>query len=95
MKIIWTPEAKESFDLNVDFLLRDWGVQVTSDFMDRVDEVVLKIQSNPQLYPPITQDIHRCVVVKQISLYYRVVSSQQVDLLVFWNNFKDPETLKL
>jgi plasmid stabilization system protein ParE len=94
MKVIWTPEAKESFDLNVDFLLRDWGVQVTSEFMDRLDDVILKIQSNPQLYPAIAKDIHRCVVVKQISLYYRIVSLQQVDLLVFWNNFKDPETLK-
>jgi plasmid stabilization system protein ParE len=95
MKIIWTPEAKESFDLNIDFLLSDWGVQVTSDFIDRVDEVVLKIEYNPQLYPAIDNNLHRCVVVKQISLYYRIVSSQQVDLLVFWNNFKDPETLKL
>lgn len=95
MKIIWTPEAKESFNLNVDFLLRDWGVQVTSDFLDRVDEVILKIQSDPKLYPPIARDIHRCVVVKQISLYYKIVSPQQVDLLVFWNNYKDPETLKL
>jgi plasmid stabilization system protein ParE len=95
MKIIWTPKAQESFNLNIDFLLENWGVKVTTDFMDRVDEVVGQIKFNPNSYPIMHNDIHRCVVVKQISLYYRVVSTQQIDLLVFWNNFKDPETLKL
>lgn len=95
MKIIWTPEATESFNSNVDFLLQEWGAQVASDFMDRVEDVVTKIQSNPKLYTPIAHEVHRCVVVRQISLYYRIVSTHQVDLLVFWNNFKDPEALKV
>ncbi len=97
MKVIWSPEAKESFNANMDYLLKEWGDQVTSDFLDRVDEVILKIQSNPLSYPVFAKDaqVHRCVVVKQISLYYRIVSSQQIDLVTFWNNFKDPESLKI
>ena len=33
--------------------------------------------------------------VKQITLYYLVVSTKQIDLLTFWNNFQNPEYLKL
>jgi plasmid stabilization system protein ParE len=51
MKIIWTPEAKETFNANIEFLLIEWGDRVTADFLDRVDEVVSRIKSNPRLYP--------------------------------------------
>ena len=97
MKIIWTPEAKDSFSQNLDYLLAEWGDQVTSDFLDRVDEVILRLSKNPKIYPVInpSDNIHRCVVVKQISLYYRIVSTTQIDLITFWNNFQNPEKLKL
>jgi plasmid stabilization system protein ParE len=85
MKIIWTPEAKETFNANIEFLLIEWGDRVTADFLDRVDEVVSRIKSNPRLYPLVKREdqVHRCVVVKQISLYYRIVSDQQIDLIKF------------
>ncbi len=97
MKVIWTPEASETFNSNINYLLLEWGENVTSDFLDRVDDVVKSIKSNPEIYPLInkTDQIRRCVVVKQITLYYRVVSTERIDLLTFWNNFQNPESLKL
>jgi len=97
VKVIWTPEASETFNSNVDYLLIEWGDHVTSDFPNRVDEVVGSIKSNPEIYPLVSKNdqVHRCVVVKQITLYYRVISSERIDLLTFWNNFQNPETLKL
>jgi plasmid stabilization system protein ParE len=97
MKVIWTPEASETFNSNVDYLLTEWGDQVTSDFLDRVDEVIGSIKSGPEIYPLVNKNdqIHRCVVVKQITLYYQVISSERIDLLTFWNNFQNPESLKL
>jgi len=96
MTVFWTTEASESFNSNIDYLLNEWGDLVTSDFLDRVDDVVQRIKSNPEIYSLISQNdqIHRCVVVKQITLYYRVASSDRIDLLTFWNNFKNPENLK-
>jgi plasmid stabilization system protein ParE len=97
MKVIWTPEASQTFNSNLDYLMSEWGDQVTSDFLTRVDEVVSNIKSNPEIYPLVSKadQVHRCVVVKQITLYYRVVSSERIDLLTFWNNFQHPESLKL
>ncbi len=97
MKVIWTPEASETFKSNVDYLLTEWGDQVTSDFLDRVDEVIRSIKSGPEIYPLVNKNdqVHRCVVVKQITLYYQVISSERIDLLTFWNNFQNPESLKL
>jgi len=97
MRVIWTPEACETFISNVDYLLIEWGDQVTTDLLDRVDHVVENINSNPEIYPLINKNdqIHRCEVVKQITLCHRVVSTKQIDLLTFWNNFQNPEYLKL
>lgn len=97
MKILWTPEARQTFNSNIEYLIAEWGDQVTSDFLDRVDEVIAKIKSNPNLFPVINNvdNVHRCVVVKQITLYYRVVSSEQIYLISFWNNYQNPEFLRL
>lgn len=97
MKVVWMAEASETFKYNVDYLLVEWGDQVCSDFILRVDEVIERIRSNPNIYPLVSKNdqIHRCVIVKQITLYYRIVSPAQIDLLTFWNNFQNPESLKL
>lgn len=97
MKVIWTPKAQETFNSNLDYLITEWGDKVCLDFINRVDEVILRIQQNPNLYPTITgvENLHRCVVVKQISLYYRVMPNNQIGLITFWNNYQDPEKLKI
>ncbi|MCW5912570.1 MAG: type II toxin-antitoxin system RelE/ParE family toxin [Cyclobacteriaceae bacterium] len=95
MKVIWTPEATQSFNDNIDYLITSWSETIINNFLDRVDEVVQRIKDNPDLYPLVHKEykIHRCVVVKQISLYYKVTSSDQIDLMVFWNSYRDPEQL--
>jgi len=97
MRVIWTTEASEALNSNLDYLIAEWGAQVASEFLDRVDEVVDVIKSNPEIYPLINKNeqIRRCVVVKQITLYFRVVSTEEIYLLTFWNNFQNPEFLKL
>jgi plasmid stabilization system protein ParE len=97
MIVTWTPEAKTTFNSNIDFLLAEWGERVTSDFIDRVDEVIQNIAKNPRLYPLINEKdlVHRCVVVKQITLYYRIKTAEQIDLLTFWNSYQNPEFLSL
>jgi plasmid stabilization system protein ParE len=96
MKVIWTPEAAETFKLNIDYLQVEWEDQVALNFLDRVDEVVETIKSNPEIYPSINKkdNIRRCVIVKQISLYYKIVSNKQIDLLTFWNSYQNPERIK-
>ncbi|MBL7875434.1 MAG: type II toxin-antitoxin system RelE/ParE family toxin [Cyclobacteriaceae bacterium] len=55
MKVIWTPEAAETFKLNIDYLQIEWEDQVALNFFDRVDEVVETIKSNPESIRPSTR----------------------------------------
>jgi plasmid stabilization system protein ParE len=97
MRVIWTTESLETLNSNLDYLLAEWNDDVALKFLDRVDEVISVIKLTPEIYPLLNKNdqIRRCVVVKQITLYFRVVSTEQIDLLTFWNNFQNPEFLKL
>lgn len=92
----WTTKAKSSFQKNLDYLAEEWTVKVLNDFIDRVDEILSRIEENPLLYPVYDRhrNIHKCVVHKRIALYYRVFDNNNVDLIVFWNTYQDPKKLK-
>ena len=55
------------------------------------------IALNPKTFPTHNSnlDIYRCIVVSQITLYYRIVNDDRIDLLTFWNNYQNPDKLKL
>jgi|SRR5688572_1407207 len=93
----WTSESKKTFNQNLEYLSEEWDNQVINNFLDRVEEVLEQIRSNPELYPlhrPSDQ-IHKCVVHKRIILYYKIVDDKHIDLLTFWNTYQGPDKLKV
>ena len=73
------------------------GPVTINNFFDRVDEAEAAISQNPNLYPVhrSSDQTHKCVLNKHITLYYRIVSSSQIDFITFWNTHKNPRNLKL
>jgi plasmid stabilization system protein ParE len=88
-EISWSPIARLSYISILEYLHENWPEKVTIDFIARTEEVIKYISLNPQLYPFSKEiDVYRCVVVKQVSLFYRV-KSNTAELLVFWDNRQD------
>lgn len=97
VRINWTSESEYTFNQNLDYLSKDWDVPVLNSFLDRVEEAIEHISSNPRLYPvhrP-TENVRRCVIHERIVLYYRIVDNETIDLLTFWNTAQDPSKLKV
>ncbi len=94
--INWTPESERTFIQNLEYLSSDWDTLVINKFLDRVEEVLNTIKSNPRLYPThkTRKNVHRCVVHERIVLYYLIVNEEVIDLLTFWNSYQDPNKLK-
>ncbi|RMD98606.1 MAG: type II toxin-antitoxin system RelE/ParE family toxin [Bacteroidetes bacterium] len=92
----WSPEAKEEFSQILDYLESRFGNRATIDFIEKVDIVIGHIAVNPKIFPasPKRPDIHRAIISKQTSLYYRL-EKQEVQLLHFWDNRKDPDALRV
>jgi plasmid stabilization system protein ParE len=95
-RVSWTSKARESYNQNLDYLAQNWEEKVYSDFVDRVESVINNIGRNPKMYVLIdpNRSIYRCVVTKHISLFYQV-AGDVILLIVFWNNFREPEKLVL
>ena len=93
--VIWSPVARVTYYQILEYLEQNWTTKEIESFITRVEYVVQHIGENPLQYPASKEkNIHRCVVVKQISLFFRVKEGN-IELLVFWDNRQDPATLKL
>ena len=93
----WTSESEETFKQNLDYLSKEWDAQVLNSFLDRVEEALEHVRSNPKLYPlhRAGENVRRCVIHERIVLYYRIVDAETIDLLTFWNTSQDPNKLKV
>jgi plasmid stabilization system protein ParE len=91
----WTEEAIKTLNQNTEYLSSDWGNQVVNDFLDRVDEVLELVSLNPTVFPVHSVDntVRRCIVNKRIILYFKIVDDKRIDLLTFWNTYRDPNQL--
>ncbi len=95
MQVKWSDEAVADYHHNIDFLIGEWSVQVAVEFIEDVETVIGLIQIHPELYP-ITdyREIRKAVIRKQITLFFKVEDSA-IHLIRFWNNYQNPERLKL
>ena len=95
MKVIWMPEAIETYAQKISYLAQEWNEGVVVNFMDKTDEMIAHIKANPLLLQAVNKKkkVHRCIIVPQVSLYYKI-RKDQIDLITFWNNYQNPRKLK-
>lgn len=95
MKIIWTHEAETDYHRNLIYLSENWPETVSVDFVLEVNQLLNSIQIHPDLFPLINhKKVRKAVLKKQISLYYKV-ENQNIYLIRFWNNYQNPDLLKI
>ncbi len=95
MEIKWTVKAEEDYILILDYLLYKFTIKEVQKFVNKTNDTLLLISKTPLMYPKTRKkNIHRCVLVKQVNLYYRVTNNNQIELLTFWDNRRNPDDLK-
>lgn len=93
--ISWSPEAEITYARILEYLDEKWTIKEIEAFIARTEEILKHITANPLMYPYSSQsDTHRCVVVKQVSLFYRM-NVAEIEILTFWDNRKNPSKLIL
>lgn len=94
-KVIWSTTAAKSYRENLEYLQDKWTVVEIENFINEVDKAVQHISDNPYIgkVSDVSQHYSQLLVVKQITLYYRV-TTDHIRLVCFFNNFKDPERLQ-
>jgi len=95
-KITWSVDAEYDYEQNIEYLLREWSVKEAEEFIDKAEEVINTLRTKLVRYQPAKyRGIFKCVVCKQITLFYREKNEKEIELVRFWNNYKDDKKLEL
>lgn len=90
----WNKLARRDYYENISYLLQNWSDKDAQNFIDKVFEIeAILAKGNVEFQNTDRMDIKRCVINKQISLFYRVINSKNIELLRFWNNNQNLKTL--
>lgn len=95
-KVHWNKMARLDYYDNIEFLLSEWSEKDAQEFIDEVDktEFILK-QENVDFQNTDMPAIKRCVICRQITLFYKVMDKKNIEFLRFWNNYQNDKKLRL
>ena len=89
-KVFWNKLAQADYFQIIDYLLINWGESSAQDFIDKVENIELILTAGKIDFEKTNRkNIRRCVVAKQITLFYKTCQNHSVELLRFWNNYQD------
>ena len=95
-KVRWNKLARSDYYQNIDYLLREWSEKDAQEFIEEINEIeFILAQGKVDFQNTNVKGVKRCVICKQISLFYKVIDKHTIELLRLWNNHQDAERLKV
>jgi len=92
--VTWSPEALEDYHQNIAYLERRWTEREARNFIEATAWVLDIVARSPEMFQSATGDVRKVPIVPQITMYYRI-TGDAVHVLRFWNNYQNPDRLKL
>jgi len=94
-KVVLSKRAKTKLENLLLFLETEWAMSVKNEFIEKLDHALQIIQNNPESSPKTSalKGLHKCVVTKQNTLYYRYTVSS-IEIITIFDSRQDPNKLK-
>jgi plasmid stabilization system protein ParE len=92
MKILWTPEAIDTFDAIMEYLEKEFSQKQKDNFFFECHDIIDLIEANPYLYKPTNKNnVHSAVIHKYTTLYFEInKQSGSINLLSFFDTRQNP-----
>lgn len=95
-KVFWNNLAKADYYQIVDYLIDNWGESSAQNFIDDVYKIESILESGKVDFEITNRkNIRRCVLSKQVTLFYKTYDIDSVEFLRFWNNYQDKRKMFL
>ncbi len=96
LEIYWTKRADKNFDKIIDYLLNEWGENVSRAFIKKVYDFLDILAEFPEIGTIENREkgIRGFTIVKQVNVFYRI-SGNKIILLNFFDNRQDPKRKRL
>jgi plasmid stabilization system protein ParE len=89
MNIVWSDEAKLTYESIIDDLLKKWPTDIALDFEKRTNELLDNLKQNKQLCPASKfKKLRKCVIHKNASLIYKI-NRKNIEIITFIFNKDD------
>lgn len=90
-KIVWTDKAIAQNLENIDFLFQEWSLSSVLNYEKALIEKLEQLEKFPFSAPVFKINCRKILIVKQISLIYKVSQkNKEITILIIWNNYKNP-----
>lgn len=96
-KIFWTEHAESELELEktVSYLQKEFSDKEISNLLIKIEETLELIFINPKIFPiSEKKGIHKAVLLKYNSMYYREINNT-VEILSFFSNRQNPKKRKI
>jgi len=96
LKIRWTVEATRNLEILIIYLEANWTSKELNKFFRKFDKQLLLISLFPESYPSSSKKkkVHRCVLTKNITIYYSV-ENEVIVLLTIFDTRQNPAKIKI
>lgn len=94
-KVIFSPRAIKNTKKIIQYLKKEWSDKSADRFIDLLREKISKIKEYPYSYNTLAgrEDIRRCVIKKQTTLYYKV-GKNKIEVITLYDSRQNPDKLK-
>lgn len=95
-EIEFSDEALNQLQENIDYLIKEWSAKVADEFISKLYSKLELISFLPFIYSPSNSNrkIRKCVVTKQISIFYKI-TEKKITILALFDTRQSPNKLKL
>lgn len=94
-KVKISKTAEKKLETLFDYLLQKWSQKVKTEFVKKLDKSIDLIKLTPEIFPESDKQtgLHKCVVTKQTTLYYRF-DSKAIYIITIFDTRQKPSKLK-
>ncbi|GHT20863.1 hypothetical protein AGMMS4957_08840 [Bacteroidia bacterium] len=95
LEIKWLPDAQKDLAAIYDYLEQNYTEREINRFFDKLEHALSNIAIFPYMYrqSKFGQAIRQCVLIKQISLIYRI-KEDRIEILLLFDNRQNPNRLE-
>lgn len=93
-RLIISPIAEKKLEALLEYLVEEWSLKVKTNFIMHLDEYLQIIKKEPESFPESekVKGLRRCVLTKQISIYYEF-NDEEIRILTFFDTRQEPGKL--
>jgi len=94
MKVFLSPIAERKLELLLNYLETHWSRKIRDEFLSKLLKSFKQISKHPDSCPESKEfvNLFKCVVTKQTSFYYRIISTE-IEIITITDNRQDPDKI--